>query len=413
MKSRFSPAFALPTILISSGVMLIVLLLAIQSTISVSEGIRGQYADKLGSEAAESGVALAKACIAQNGTITWTNTKPLKPNTDCTGTELFSCPLTSSNPACYLLDEGLYQSSFTVGVIYDAGNNPTDINAQGIVREVRKTNGAVIKQTSTSQLQNLAGIALAQPVNYSDDFASSGALGNVKTGTPVIPWLFLNSASTNWTRNTDSSARVNLNSNVNPMAILAVQAPDVEISLTPSSTSGTIYYRVVDATNWLRTRVNYVGTTTYSTQPGHTCNFQWADGSIHTYGNNFFAPTPQQAEITYGAMTGSCYRDGSYGQYAEGTTYYYYLVVDKSVAGTITSLSSVNIGSGVPTFIKVVTKGANVKSYYGSSLGAMTLTSNLTESTHQTATQHGIGYSQTTNGGKSGGIKSFVIKDAP
>lgn len=137
--------------------MLIVLLLAIQSTISVNEGIRGQYADKLGSEAAESGIALAKACIAENGTITWTNTKPLRPNTNCIGNESFACPLTTADPRCYVLKADIYRSTFAVGVEYDSGSNPTDINSEGIVREVRRTNGAAIREDRMSMKVKLEG----------------------------------------------------------------------------------------------------------------------------------------------------------------------------------------------------------------------------------------------------------------
>lgn len=69
-RSTKQTGFALPTVLIASIVMLMVLLAAIQSTVSVSVAIRGQYTDKLSAEAAESGVAMANACLASAAPVT-------------------------------------------------------------------------------------------------------------------------------------------------------------------------------------------------------------------------------------------------------------------------------------------------------------------------------------------------------
>lgn len=147
----YSHAFALPTVLISSVVMLMVLLMAIQSVVSVSEGIRRQYSDKLAKEATASGLAIAKACMAKNGnTISWSDTYRLKPNTDCTGTEAVSCPVSSTDTRCYVLIQGLYRTAYSVGVTYDGSNNPIGINVKGIVREVRKTSGELVSQSTSS-----------------------------------------------------------------------------------------------------------------------------------------------------------------------------------------------------------------------------------------------------------------------
>src|SRR3990167_6842494 len=55
--------FALPTGLITSVVMMIVLLAALNSISSISVSIQNQYYSKLAQLAAESGAAVARACI--------------------------------------------------------------------------------------------------------------------------------------------------------------------------------------------------------------------------------------------------------------------------------------------------------------------------------------------------------------
>src|SRR5688572_10337075 len=75
-------AFALPTILIASVVMIIVMLASIQSVVSIRIGLDNQYYDKIGQEAAESGATMAAACI-KAGTTSWSS--PLRPGTDCNG----------------------------------------------------------------------------------------------------------------------------------------------------------------------------------------------------------------------------------------------------------------------------------------------------------------------------------------
>ena len=57
--------FALPTVMISSVVMLIVLLASLVAASSANSLIRQQYSDKLIKEAAEAGVAMANACLAK------------------------------------------------------------------------------------------------------------------------------------------------------------------------------------------------------------------------------------------------------------------------------------------------------------------------------------------------------------
>jgi hypothetical protein len=115
-KRSTSAGFALPTILIASVVMLIVLLVSVGSTTAVRTAIKDQYYQQLAQAAGEAGVAYAEACLNANGGVPlWTDASPLKPNTDCSGTELVSCPTTSTDPLCSIALNGNIRSSFSMG----------------------------------------------------------------------------------------------------------------------------------------------------------------------------------------------------------------------------------------------------------------------------------------------------------
>ena len=79
-------AFALPTVLIASVVLLAILAVSVTATTAVRTSLKNQYYAQLAQVAGEAGVAYAKACLSQNGNKPqWTNAKPLTPATDCYG----------------------------------------------------------------------------------------------------------------------------------------------------------------------------------------------------------------------------------------------------------------------------------------------------------------------------------------
>ncbi len=81
--------FALPTVLIASVVMLIIMATSVTSVVSIRTAIKSQYYEQLARAAGEAGVAYAKACLAKNGNVPqWTDAKPLTPSTDCAGNQL-------------------------------------------------------------------------------------------------------------------------------------------------------------------------------------------------------------------------------------------------------------------------------------------------------------------------------------
>jgi len=86
-----SRAFALPTVLIASVVLLSILAVSVTATASVRTTLKNQYYAQLAQVAGEAGVAFAKACLAASGNVPqWTNAKPLTPSTDCSGNKILS-----------------------------------------------------------------------------------------------------------------------------------------------------------------------------------------------------------------------------------------------------------------------------------------------------------------------------------
>jgi hypothetical protein len=111
--------FALPTILVTSVVMLIVLVSAVGAAASVRTALDTQYYSQLAREAAEAGVVRAVDCLKSNGytqqwavSPTWDD---LRPGSTCAG-------LDSCGAGCYLVEESDHRTTFEVGQLFTEGD---------------------------------------------------------------------------------------------------------------------------------------------------------------------------------------------------------------------------------------------------------------------------------------------------
>jgi Tfp pilus assembly protein PilX len=149
--------FAMPLVLISSIVMLIVLLGSLTSVTSTSSLMREQLYDKITKEAAESGVNMANACLTLNSNaITWTDAKPLKPNTDCSGNTI--------STSAYVLDTQNLKTSFKVPAATASGGVQS-IKATGVLSQVR-TSGLGTPISSSVDLTETRYTSGRKPVIY-------------------------------------------------------------------------------------------------------------------------------------------------------------------------------------------------------------------------------------------------------
>lgn len=143
IRRELKGGFALPTVLIASVVMMIILVASVSSVVAVRTALKTQYYEQLAKAAGEAGVAYAKACLAKNGNVPlWTDAQPLTPATDCAGNVLIAnCP---GDPACSVTINDNIRSSFNVArPKTDANGRAVTIANSGYVELLRASNGAV------------------------------------------------------------------------------------------------------------------------------------------------------------------------------------------------------------------------------------------------------------------------------
>lgn len=130
------PGFALPTVLLSAVVMLMILVTTVSVTTSINSGLRDQRYTELASLAADAGTVMATACLNQSGgQATWTNAKPLKPNTDCSGNVI-------SGQSGYVLEQADVRTYFEVSQpLLGAGNVPVSAAVKGYSEVLRSSSG--------------------------------------------------------------------------------------------------------------------------------------------------------------------------------------------------------------------------------------------------------------------------------
>ncbi len=136
-------AFALPTVLIASVVLMIVLSVSVTATTSIRNALKSQYYAQLAQVAGEAGVAYAQACLAEsNNVVTWSDAQPLTPATNCSGVNMgITCP---SDARCWVAVDGNVRSGFSVPAPdLDSSGRPVLIEQAGYVELTRTSTGAV------------------------------------------------------------------------------------------------------------------------------------------------------------------------------------------------------------------------------------------------------------------------------
>jgi alpha-tubulin suppressor-like RCC1 family protein len=145
-KSRLRQGFALPSVVIASVVLLMILVTAIAAISSARVALDAQYYQGLARDAAEAGTAFARDCLSSHsGIATWSSAKPLTPSTDCNGNTKTGC-----SGGCYVVDTATIKTSFTVGDITQISSGSYKMQAQGTVNLIRKVSGGTAKSVQSS-----------------------------------------------------------------------------------------------------------------------------------------------------------------------------------------------------------------------------------------------------------------------
>lgn len=203
--------FALPTVLITSVAMMIILLASLSALASIAQALTNQYYQQLAQEAAESGIVRANDCLSKNAYIAqWSDLSQLRPNTTCTGGS--ACTNSSS---CYVLYSSNVRSTFSVGAVSAQSASQT-VNVTGTVQLLSSTGGNVVQSyTATTSArvganQNIGNVYFG----YSGDTGSyfwtldgagtlrgvglnsDGQLGNGSTSNTLSPTAVIVPAGT-------------------------------------------------------------------------------------------------------------------------------------------------------------------------------------------------------------------------
>ena len=118
--------FTLPTVLITSVIMLTLLLVAMQLAASYAAALRDRYYNQLAREAAESGLAYAVSCLRSNGMISPWGSKNLAPETNCAGDP-------EPGQSNTVMHEGNIRTRFTVPPLGSTGGEVQQTYASGYV----------------------------------------------------------------------------------------------------------------------------------------------------------------------------------------------------------------------------------------------------------------------------------------
>lgn len=142
--------------------MLMILATAVSVTTAVGNGLRDQGYTRLASLAAEAGTVMATACMNESGgQATWTNAKPLKPNTDCSGEII---PGLSE----YVLEQEDVRTYFEVQQpLLGAGNVPVSAGSKGYSEVLRTSSGIAWRVWSSDTSVVLAAGGDATPIGTS------------------------------------------------------------------------------------------------------------------------------------------------------------------------------------------------------------------------------------------------------
>lgn len=181
--------FALPTVVISSLILMIVLVAGLSVANSTRISLQTQYYDQLIREAAEAGTTFAQACLeANNYTPQWTNAKPLTPSTDCSGNIVGGCA-----SGCYVYSDAKIQLSFQVNLPSTTADGFQAIQATGSLSQLRASNGAVWNTTSQTINAKAGASVSAQSIVFGNNqYTPIGAFYGVIGGDGTFKTAGLN-----------------------------------------------------------------------------------------------------------------------------------------------------------------------------------------------------------------------------
>jgi hypothetical protein len=171
--------FALPTVLIASIVMLIVLLSSVSAASTIRVALDEQFYTKLAQEAAEAGQARADACLAASGYVaTWTDASRLRPDTTCTGA-------TISGGNKYISQFGNIRTTFVVWAPVTGTASSATVTVVGTT-ELFRASGGTVNQSYTHTLVRASSYSDVPQIASGAGWKTSGHNGFMLTSPGVL-----------------------------------------------------------------------------------------------------------------------------------------------------------------------------------------------------------------------------------
>ncbi len=173
--------FALPTIVISSLVLFMILVAAVGSATSIRVALDNQFYQQLAKDAAESGLSQATECLKNsNYTATWSTASPLRPNTNCNGGA--ACALGATEANCYVVKTPNYYTTYSIGSVVDQGGGAQSFSVNAEVAMTRASTGVVWKTVRDATRAQVGGQVSVRTVPFGYNingvlFATVGADG--------------------------------------------------------------------------------------------------------------------------------------------------------------------------------------------------------------------------------------------
>jgi alpha-tubulin suppressor-like RCC1 family protein len=197
--------FALPTVLIASVVMMIVLASVLTSLASgIVVLLDNAHYTQYAKAASQSGLNMAQACLKDsNYTPQWSNSAPLKPNTNCSG-------VVQAGVSQYIHDSNGVRSSFSIGLPATLANGVQRVTVAATTERLRTSDSTAWRTYSASSYATISGqssfssvtfgyslnkgafFGVVEPngranaVGYNDD----GQLGNGTTNNALSPTTY-------------------------------------------------------------------------------------------------------------------------------------------------------------------------------------------------------------------------------
>lgn len=180
MSRLVSGGFALPTVLLASTLMMALLLMAVQANTAVRAELNAQYYNQQARLASQSGSVRAQQCLIANAYVaTWSDAKPLMPNTDCAGNVV-------GGYSAYVYSSGNIRTSFSVpaptvtnGVQRVSVNGKLELVRTSSNTAWRSYNQAIVSQVGADVSFN--NVAFGYISSTGAFFGTIGINGEVKT----------------------------------------------------------------------------------------------------------------------------------------------------------------------------------------------------------------------------------------